>query len=107
MTYDIITHMLGAVIFRDYHQIFPNGPRVDIVIWRLPNTTVERPHGFKCRLNYGLSDGSSLVRYDNETGKGDHKHVRNKQFPYTFSTVSQLFKDFASDVISNGGTLSI
>jgi hypothetical protein len=41
---------------------------------RKPAPTPNRPHGLKYRLWAGR-DGKTLVRYDNETGKGDHKHV--------------------------------
>ena len=41
-----------------------------MVLWQLPKPTKDRPHGLKYRLYYGLADGTCVVRYDNETGKG-------------------------------------
>lgn len=79
--------------------------RVDIIIWKLPHPINERPHGFKYRLNYSLRDGTTLVRFDNERGKADHKHIRGKQLPYTFKSVRQLFADFKADVLEQGGIL--
>ncbi len=96
--------MIEAIRLQDYHQKFPNGDRVDIIIWKLPKATIERPHGLKYRLNYSLPDRTNLVRYDNETGKADHKHIKNIELPYNFSTIRQLFKDFAADIKANGGT---
>jgi Family of unknown function (DUF6516) len=97
--------MTRATRLRDYHRKFSNGDRVDITIWKLPRLTKERPHGLKYRLNYSLPDGTNLVRYDNETGKADHKHIRNIELRYKFTTVRQLFRDFAEDIKANGGTL--
>jgi len=48
-------------------------------------------------LFYGR-DGIRLVGYDNERGKGDHKHIGNREIPYRFMTVEQLVADFLADV---------
>jgi hypothetical protein len=42
---------------------------IEMVLWQLPAATPERPHGIKYRLYLGR-DNETLVRYDNETGKG-------------------------------------
>jgi hypothetical protein len=75
---------------------------VEIVLWQLPEPTPERPHGFKYRLYYGRR-GVCLVRYDNETGKGDHKHVGGRETPYEFKSVEQLRLDFENDMKAAGG----
>ena len=38
------------------------------------------------------------VCYDNERGKGDHRHFKGAETPYAFITVEQLMNDFWSDV---------
>jgi hypothetical protein len=76
----------------------PDGSMVSIVIWELPQRTQERPHGFKYRLNYCTADGATLLRYDNEKSKGDHKHLDDKQVPYKFQSIDQLVDDFWRDV---------
>ncbi|WP_425515594.1 toxin-antitoxin system TumE family protein [Methylomonas paludis] len=35
-----------------------------------------------------------MVGYDNERGKGDHKHIGNDEFPYEFIDVATLIEDF-------------
>lgn len=75
---------------------------VEIVLWQLPEPTPERPHGFKYRLYYGRH-GVCLVRYDNETGKGDHRHIRGRETPYEFKSVEQLRRDFEEDMKAVGG----
>jgi hypothetical protein len=46
---------------------------VEMVIWALPAASDDRRHGLKYRLYCGES-GRCIVRYDNEAGKGDHRH---------------------------------
>jgi hypothetical protein len=76
----------------------PDGSLVSAVIWELPESSKERPHGYKYRLNYCTVNGVTLVRYDNELGKGDHKHLGSKQITYKFRNIDQLLDDFWHDV---------
>lgn len=39
-----------------------------------------------------------MVGYDNERGKGDHKHLGGKELVYAFSDVQTLINDFLADV---------
>lgn len=32
--------------------------------------------------------------YDNERGKGDHRHIREKEYRYVFRGIDQLVSDF-------------
>jgi hypothetical protein len=38
------------------------------------------------------------VRYDNERGKGDHRHIGEREEGYAFVTLEQLLADFRRDV---------
>ncbi len=67
-------------------------------MWELPEKSQERHHGLKYSLYYGLQDGTCLVRYDNEIGKGDHRHIVGKEESYTFTNVDNLVGDFLSDI---------
>ena len=78
--------------------IYPDGAIREMVLWQLPRPSKDRSHGLKYRLYYGLADGTCVVRYDNETGKGDHRHIESAEEPYTFSTPDQLMADFEADV---------
>lgn len=75
-----------------------DGSILEVVIWKLPEKTVDRPHGLKYRLYYGDSAGNCLVRYDNERGKGDHKHIGKQEVSYQFINHNNLLKDFYYDV---------
>lgn len=79
-------------------EVDPDGFIMEMVIWALPTKTTERPHGLKYRLYYGDALGNCIVRYDNEAGKGDHKHIGDKEEDYQFITVEQLIIDFLADI---------
>ena len=70
---------------------------VQMRIWQLPDTTTERPHGLKYSLVY-IVDGVRVIGYDNELGKGDHKHKHGKELSYHFTSVDQLVADFKADI---------
>ena len=88
--------MPAQLIFRD-RFIYADGAIREMVIWRLPEAGNERPHGLKYSLFYGYS-GKCLVRYDNELGKGDHRHMDGREAPYSFTSVEQLVHDFETDI---------
>jgi hypothetical protein len=69
---------------------------VEMVIWALPSATEERPHRLKYRLFCGRPE-ECLVRYDNEAGKGDHRHYGNREESYRFESVKRLLADFRRD----------
>jgi hypothetical protein len=77
--------------------VFPDGAIVQTVIWQLPVVSDERPHGLKYSLYYGRA-GERIIGYDNEQGKGDHRHYRDHEEYYPFSTVEKLIADFIQDV---------
>ena len=69
---------------------------MEMVIWALPTPTPDRPHGLKYRLYCGKA-GRCVVRYDNETGKGDHRHYGRREEAYVFESVDKLLTDFNTD----------
>lgn len=88
--------MKATLIFRD-KTLLPDGAIVEMVIWQLPAKNSERPHGVKYRLYYGRAR-LRIVGYDNERGKGDHRHIRGHETEYHFVSVEQLVADFLADV---------
>lgn len=69
-------------------------------IWLVPTPVPPSDHDFKYSLYYG-QQGERIVSYDNERGKGDHKHILNKETAYEFVSVQQLISDFKADVKGN------
>lgn len=76
---------------------YDDGAIVEMVLWRLPLPVPPSTHGLKYSLFYG-HPGVREVGYDNERGKGDHRHLHGVETAYAFTTVEQLMADFWSDV---------
>ena len=68
-----------------------------MTIWQSPQATLERPHGLKYSLFYGRG-GKRTVGYDNERGKGDHKHLLDVETRYKFVSVEKMVADFLADI---------
>ncbi len=69
----------------------------ELVLWRVPKPVADSAHAFKYRLAY-IVDGICVVRYDNEVGKGDHRHFGEKEHAYDFETPDKLIVDFQRDI---------
>jgi hypothetical protein len=94
--------MPDAVCLYADKRTYEDGTIVQLVIWLVPDALPGSHHRFKYSLYYGR-DGVRIVGYDNERGKGDHRHVRGVELAYRFSTPDQLIADFMADVRANGG----
>ena len=92
-------HMVMATQLYRLKLIYPDGAIREMVIWSVPKSP-KRPHGLEYRLYYCTSQGKCLVRYDNERGKGDHKHLMGQEEPYHFVNVETLIDDFQKDIDS-------
>jgi Family of unknown function (DUF6516) len=88
--------MKARLAFHD-KQVLPDGSIVEMKIWEVSQSVPGSSHRLKYSLFYGRS-GQRLVGYDNERGRGDHRHLGDKQAPYTFSSAEQLIDDFLADV---------
>jgi hypothetical protein len=74
-----------------------DGMFVETVIWRVPEPVHGSAHGFKYRLAL-VVEGECVLRYDNEAGKGDHKHLCRVELTYRFRGLDELVDDFWRDV---------
>jgi len=88
---------MKAALLRRHREEFEDGAIIDIVLWRVPKAVPPCKHRYKYRLFYGRA-GTRIVGYDNERGKGDHRHVRGHEEPYRFESPERLIDDFFSDV---------
>jgi hypothetical protein len=84
--------MTARLLLRE-RRILGEARFADIVIWQLPAPVPGSEHNFKYRLAY-VVEGMCVLRFDNETGKGDHKHIGNREVSYAFTTPAQLVIDF-------------
>jgi hypothetical protein len=69
----------------------------ELVIWRVADPLAPSTHRFKYRLAY-VVEGECVVLYDNERGKGDHRHFGPAQAPYRFISADRLMADFGADI---------
>jgi hypothetical protein len=88
---------MDAEILVDKRIDLSNETFVELVIWRLPRRLRGSAHDFKYRLAL-ISDGVCVLRYDNEDGKGDHRHIGDQQQPYDFVDLTTLLDNFYKDV---------
>jgi hypothetical protein len=68
----------------------------EIVLWKVPEPVKGSQHPYKYRLAL-VAEGICVLRYDNEAGKGDHRHIGDREIPYQFIGVDSLLADFRSD----------
>lgn len=78
-------------------EVRDDGTIVEIVVWQLPEPLPPCEHRYKYRLAY-VENGRCVVRYDNERGKGDHRHIDGVENDYGFVSLAQLLADFRNDV---------
>lgn len=88
---------MGAVQLVDRRVVLAEDAFVEVVVWRVDAPISPAQHPFKYRLAYVVG-GECVLRYDNERGKGDHRHIGTVETEYRFTTPEQLMADFVADV---------
>jgi Family of unknown function (DUF6516) len=88
---------MAASLITRFKEVTAEGDIIELVVWQVPSPVPPSQDGFKYRAVY-IVDGKRVVGFDNERGKGDHTHVRGREYSYTFSTVDQLIEDFIAAV---------
>lgn len=74
-----------------------DGHITELKAWIVP-VTDHAPHGLKYSAVY-IVNGIRVIGYDNERGKGDHRHYAGVEKPYVFTSMAQLVTDFKADVV--------
>ena len=77
--------------------VYSESSFAELILWRVPKPLAGSNHSFKYRLAY-IVNGECVLRFDNEAGKGDHRHFGGKEGHYTFSTPEKLIADFQCDI---------
>lgn len=70
---------------------------VALRVWRVPQPVSGSSHDLKYSLAFVVA-GVCVLRYDNEAGKGDHRHSGAVETEYLFTTPEKLLADFWIDV---------
>ena len=87
---------MKALVLQRIREAYGRGV-IEGVILEVSSPVPPSEHRIKYRLVY-IVDGERVVGYDNERGKGDHKHIRGAQRAYRFKDVPTLISDFLRDV---------
>lgn len=86
-----------AVLVHRIRRDLNDTSHFEAVLWRLPSPVPGSGHNYKYR--YALVvEGTCVMRYDNERGKGDHRHIGEVEESYTFTTPQILYRDFLADI---------
>jgi hypothetical protein len=88
---------VAAELLIDERHVLDARAFVEMIVWRLPRSARGSRHSFKYRLAL-VVDEVCVLRYDNESGKVDHRHFRDEESPYRFVDTDTLLADFWRDV---------
>jgi Family of unknown function (DUF6516) len=88
---------MKAVVMMDERHVIAEDAFVEIVAWQVPQPVRRSTHRLKYRLALVVA-GECILRYDNEAGKGDHRHFGGVETRYAFRGYEQLLTDFWADV---------
>lgn len=88
---------MKAELLLDERHVLDARSFVELVVWRLPRPARGSFHRFKYRPAL-VRDGVCILRYDNEAGKGDHRHIGGEEERYMFTDTDVLLADFWRDV---------
>jgi len=98
---------MKAALIAQTKEVRDDSSIVEIVVWELAEPMLPCTHAYKYRLFFG-QPGMCFVRYDNERGKGDHRHVCPRGYAggvesvYDFTSLDKLLADFERDVMNWG-----
>jgi hypothetical protein len=92
----MISNMDATLLYRE-RLVLAENRFVEMVVWQLDTPLKGSTHSFKYRLAL-VENGVCVLRYDNESGKGDHRHLGGVERAYRFTTPQNLLADFWKDV---------
>ena len=81
----IVSNMKTALLLLAERRDIAEDRFVELAVWQVPQPVRASTHRFKYRQAF-VVNGLCVLRYDNEAGKGDHRHVGAVESPYTRRT---------------------
>ena len=88
---------MKAILIAQRRIVYSPSAFAELVLWQVPKPVAGSDHDFKYRLAY-VVDAICVVRYDNEVGKGDHRHFGSLESHYKFVSPEKLMVDFQKDI---------
>jgi hypothetical protein len=89
--------IMKAALLIEERFDFGDGSFTEVVVWLVPAPVPPSSHRFKYRMVY-VVDGGRVIGYDNERGKGDHRHVGDDEEAISFGSLEELLRQFRDDV---------
>ena len=84
---------MKAVLLLKERVPFDEESFAELVIWKLSQPAPGSMHPYKYRLAFIVGE-ECVLRYDNEAGKGDHRHTKSQELAYVFVSPDRLVQDF-------------
>jgi hypothetical protein len=69
----------------------------EVVLWHLPSPVPGSSHPFKYWLAL-IVNGECVLRYDNERGKGNHRHMGDGEEAIEFTSLDALSDAFHAEI---------
>lgn len=91
-----MSNMKARLVLTDRIE-FADDAVAHLMVWAVPQPVPPAAHSYKYRLAYVVK-GLCVLRYDNERGKGDHRHAGGVETAYRFTGVDALLDDFLADI---------
>lgn len=88
---------MAAVELLRRRIVYAENAFAELVLWQLPRPLPGSKHRYKYRLAYVVGN-VCVLRYDNESPKGDHSHHGDRERKYSFTTPERLIADFQRDI---------
>lgn len=88
---------MAAVELLRRRIVYSENAFAELVLWQLPKALPGSAHRYKYRLAYVVGN-VCVLRYDNESSKGDHCHHGGRERKYVFTTPERLIADFQRDI---------
>ena len=93
----VIMNNMKAILIQKYREVLSDEAFYEIVLWYLPEPVPGSTHRYKYRFAL-IMRGECVLRYDNERGKGDHRHIEGREEALAFSDLRELLRAFRSDM---------
>ena len=93
----VINNNMKAALIEKSRTVIGEAAFFEVVLWHLPKPAPGSAHSFKYRLAL-VVNGECVLRYDNERGKGDHRHMGGREEAFEFTSLEALFDAFHADM---------
>ena len=93
----VMSNNMKALLIEKSRTVVNDTAFYEVVLWHLPAPVPGSAHPFKYRLAL-VMNGECVLRYDNERGKGDHRHIEGHEEPIEFTSLEALYDAFQADM---------